>query len=177
MEQVQSSINPPQEKRGAPNPIPPRARSLDPKTYARAKVTNHVGLLPGNGNTMAARRFRDLVNKYLLDMGGVDICSEIRIGLARRLAAATVRSEQLEARMVDGEHIDVATLSQLASTIIRLSARLGLDRVPKLVVENEPTKAGDQWTVARGQKTAEWINGRIIDHDEQTNSEQTNEPR
>jgi hypothetical protein len=61
-------------------------------------------------------------------MGGLDRCSEIRLGLLRRLAATTVQAEMLEARMVNGEAIDIATLCTLASTTVRLSQRLGLER-------------------------------------------------
>jgi hypothetical protein len=95
----------------------------------RARVTNHKDLLPGlDGRTGAARRFRDLVNGYIADMGGLDRCSEIKLGLVRRLAAITVQAEMLEARMVNGEGIDIATLCTLASTTVRLSQRLGLER-------------------------------------------------
>ena len=61
-------------------------------------------------------------------MGGLDRCSEIKLGLVRRLAATTVQAEMLEARMVNGEAIDIATLCTLASTTVRLSQRLGLER-------------------------------------------------
>jgi hypothetical protein len=95
----------------------------------RSRVTNHKDLLPGvKGTSSAARRFRDLVNAFVADMGGLDRCSEIRLGLLRRLAATTVQAEMLEARMVNGEEIDIATLCTLASTTVRLSQRLGLER-------------------------------------------------
>ena len=92
-------------------------------------MTNHKDLLPGlDGRSATARRFRDLVNSYIADMGGLDRCSEIRLGLLRRLAATTVQAEMLEARMVNGEAINIATLCTLASTTVRLSQRLGLER-------------------------------------------------
>ena len=95
----------------------------------RSAVTNHKDLLPGlDGRSATARRFRDLVNSYIADMGGLDRCSEIRLGLLRRLAATTVQAEMLEARMVNGEAIDIATLCTLASTTVRISQRLGLER-------------------------------------------------
>ena len=66
----------------------------------RARVTNHKGLLPGlDGRSATARRFRDLVNAFIADMGGLNRCSEIKLGLIRRLAATTVQAEMLEARM------------------------------------------------------------------------------
>jgi hypothetical protein len=74
-------------------------------------VTNHKDLLPGlDGRSATARRFRDLVNAFVADMGGLDRCSQIKLGLVRRLAATTVQAEMLEARRVNGEAIDIATL-------------------------------------------------------------------
>jgi hypothetical protein len=81
-----------------------------------------------DGRSATARRFRDLVNAFVADMGGLDRCSEIKLGLIRRLAATTVQAEMLEARMVNGEAIDIATLCTLASTTVRISQRLGLER-------------------------------------------------
>src|SRR6478736_3645297 len=96
---------------------------------ARSAVTNHKDMLPGlDGRTATARRFRDLVNAFVADMGGLERCSEVRLGLVRRLAATTVQAEMLEARMVNGGAIDIATLCTLASTTVRLSQRLGLER-------------------------------------------------
>ena len=99
------------------------------RSRTRSAVTNHKDLLPGlDGRSASARRFRDLVNAFVADMGGLDRCSEIKLGLVRRLAATTVQAEMLEARMVNGEAIDIATLCTLASTVVRLSQRLGLER-------------------------------------------------
>ena len=44
-----------------------------------------------------------------------------------------VQSELLEARMVNGEAINIKELCQLASTIVRIASRLGLERVAKNV--------------------------------------------
>jgi len=102
------------------------------KRKGRSRVTNHKDLLPKlDGRSSAARRFRDLVNSYIADMGGADQCSDIKLGLLRRLAAVTVQSELIEARMINGEAVDVATLCTLASTTVRLSQRLGIERVPR----------------------------------------------
>ena len=74
---------------------------------ARSAVTNHKDMLPGlDGRSATARRFRDLVNAFVADMGGLDRCSEVRLGLVRHLAATTVQAEMLEARMVNGDAIE-----------------------------------------------------------------------
>src|SRR3954469_4680813 len=83
-------------------PISSPAGELPSRT--RSAVTNQKDLLPGlDGRSATARRFRDLVNAFVADMGGLDCCSEIKLGLLRRLAATTVQAEIIEARMVNGE--------------------------------------------------------------------------
>lgn len=118
--------NSPADRLAATRRLPTDRRPKDPQ---RSRVTNHEDLLPGlDGRSSAARRFRDLVVAYIADMGGLDQCSEIKLGLLRRLAATTVQCELLEAQMVNGEPVDIATLCTLASTSMRLSVRLGLER-------------------------------------------------
>jgi hypothetical protein len=113
-----------------------RPLSVPSPPAVRSRVTNHRDLLPGlDGRSASARRYRDLVNSYIADMGGIDQCSDIKLGLLRRLAAVTVQSELIEARMINGEAVDVGTLCQLASTSVRLATRLNpsLERVAKNV--------------------------------------------
>ena len=99
--------------------VSPNSRS---SRRTRSRVTNHKDLLPNlDGRSSAARRFRDLVNSYLADQGGIEQCSEIRIGLIRRLASIVVQSELLEARMVNGQAINITELCQLASTTVRIA--------------------------------------------------------
>ena len=64
--------------------------------------------------------------------------SEVRLGLVRRLAAATVLSEEVEAAVVNGERIDVSIFCQLASTTVRLAQRLGIERIPRTVNDIDP---------------------------------------
>ena len=111
------------------------AQPVSPERFpvrTRAAVSNHKDLLPGlDGRSASARRFRDLVHRFVSDMGGLDRCSEIKLGLLRRLAAATVQAELLEARMVKGEQVDIEQFCTLASTTVRIATRLGLERVPR----------------------------------------------
>jgi hypothetical protein len=107
----------------------------------RARVSNSVDRLPGlDGRSPAARRYRDLVAAFVADSGGIEQCSAVRVGLVRRLASVTLQTEMLEARMVNGETVDVSALCQLASTALRLSSRLSIERVLR-PVNNEVTLA------------------------------------
>jgi len=119
---------------------PPYKPQRGDKRFSRSRVSNHVDMIgPVDGRSPGARRFRDLVRAFIVDLGGEDNCSEVVIGLARRLAAATVMAEGLELKAVQGEPVDVATYCNLASTTVRISQRLGLKRVPKTVVPDLKT--------------------------------------
>src|SRR5260370_41841781 len=77
----------------------------------RSAGTNHKDLLPGlDGRSATARRFRDLGNAFIADMGGLDRCSESRLGLLRRRAATTVPAGLIEAGVVKGESVAMAAL-------------------------------------------------------------------
>lgn len=98
----------------------------------RSRVTNGRDLLPNiDGRSVIARRYRDITNAILGDQGGIDRCSESRLQLIRRFAAAAVLAEQLESRLANGETIDINEHATLSSTLVRLSAKIGIDRVPR----------------------------------------------
>jgi hypothetical protein len=111
---VIDDYNPQAANRGELLEHPARTRK---RHKARAKASNYCDLLPGvSGNSIEARRFRDLVNAFLTDLGGLEEITEIKLGIVRQLAALTVKAEQIEAQMVMGQQIDISTLCTLAST-------------------------------------------------------------
>jgi hypothetical protein len=70
-------------------------------TTNRSAVTNGSKLLVGiDGRSPAARRFRDLIQLYETEVGGV--LTEVERGLIRQAAALTIRAEQLQAAIVEG---------------------------------------------------------------------------
>src|SRR5262249_42684896 len=99
---------------------------------SRSRVTNHNALLPGvDGRSAQARRFRDIITAIAIDQGGVDRLSEARLQLVRRFAAAAVLAEALEAKLANGERIDIGEHAQLCSTLVRVAQRIGINRVAK----------------------------------------------
>jgi hypothetical protein len=78
-----------------------------------------------------ARRFKDITSAVLTDQGGANQCSESRLQLVRRFAAAAVLAEQLEARLANGEQIDIAQHGLLCSTLVRIAQRIGINRVAR----------------------------------------------
>jgi hypothetical protein len=102
---------------------------------ARSRVTNGADLLPGiDGRSALARRLYDVTCAIAADQGGTDRLSEARVQLIRRFAAASVLAEALEARLANGEQIDVAEHAHLSSTLVRIAQRIGIDRRAKNIV-------------------------------------------
>jgi hypothetical protein len=92
-------------------------------------------VLPGiDGRSLIARRYRDITSAILVDQGGEDLCSESRRQLIRRFAAAAVLAEQMEAKLANGEQIDIAQHALLCSTLVRVAQRIGINRIPKDIV-------------------------------------------
>ena len=52
-------------------------------------------------------------------------CSETRMQLIRRFASGAVLAEALEARLANGEEVDISEHAQLSSTLVRLAQRSG----------------------------------------------------
>ena len=57
--------------------------------------------------------------------------AEARLQLIRRFAALAVHAEVVEARLANGEKIDMVEHAQLSSTLVRIASRIGIDRIPK----------------------------------------------
>jgi len=107
-------------------------RNVLRKSHARSRISNGVDLLPNvDGRSLVARRYRDISGAIIIDQGGLDRCSESRLQLIRRFAAAAVLAEQLESRLANGEQVDINEHATLSSTLVRLAAKIGIDRVPK----------------------------------------------
>ncbi len=98
----------------------------------RSRITNLSKMLPDvDGRSTIARRYRDIFIAIVADQGGIDQCSESRLQLIRRFSAAAVLAETMEAKLANGEQIDVGEHALLTSTMVRVAQRIGVDRVPR----------------------------------------------
>ncbi len=103
------------------------------KSAARSRVTNARDVLPGIDNrTMIARRYYDIQSAIVTEQGS-DQITETRLQLIRRFSAAAVMAEVMEAKLANGEEIDINEHALLSSTMVRIGARIGLNRIPKNV--------------------------------------------
>ena len=82
-----------------------------------------------------ARRFRDLIQLHLSDLGGFEGCSESQVSLVRRAATLEIELERMEYefarpdRTVGNRALD--RYSMLTNTLRRLLTTLGLERTSK----------------------------------------------
>ena len=109
-----------------------RRRSKRPKSKQRSRIGNGSALLPGiDGRSLIARRYGEISLAILIDQGGVEACSEARQQLIRRFSASAVLAEQLEAKLANGEQIDINEHAKLVSTMVRVAKRIGIDRIAR----------------------------------------------
>jgi hypothetical protein len=120
-----------------------KAPIIDPtaprKPQARSRVSNGRDVLPGtDGRLLISRRYRDIAAAILADQGPANQLSEARKQLIRRYAAASVLAEQMEAKLANGEMINITEHALLVSTLVRIAGRIGISihrqtkRVPTL---------------------------------------------
>lgn len=110
------------------------SRLAPARPEARSRITNGQTILPNiDGRSVVARRYRDLCAALVTDSGGIEACSESRLQLIRRFAALAVQAEALEARLANGEQIDLSEHALISSTLVRLVSRLGIARRAKTV--------------------------------------------
>jgi hypothetical protein len=91
----------------------------------RRKVTNGTRLLEGvDGRSPTARRYKDLVESFAHDLGGLAELSEVDRSLVRQAASLTLHAEQLQAAIVQGRDVDPDELIRLSNTSRRLLASI-----------------------------------------------------
>jgi hypothetical protein len=98
----------------------------------RSAVTNgrRLHVIPP-GDTRWSRRFADVLNEVISDLGGADRLSEGQRQLARRCATISVVCEKLEGVVAGGGEVDLILYGVLTDRLGRAFDRLGLKRVPK----------------------------------------------
>jgi hypothetical protein len=121
--------SPKQAKNAAPNSFADPRPVERSRSKQRSRMTNGTALLPDvDGRSAIARRFKDITSAILADQGGAEQCSESRLQLVRRFAAAAVLAEQMESRLANGEQIDIQEHALVCSTLTRLAQRIGIER-------------------------------------------------
>lgn len=110
---------------------------------ARSRVTNGKRSLEGiDGRSAGARRFRDLMESFGSDLGGLHQLTEAERALVKQAASVTIRAEQLQAAIVRGEAVDPDELTRLSNTSRRLLASIRRRAAPKPTLADHLAKRG-----------------------------------
>lgn len=82
-------------------------------------MTNGTKLLVGiDMRSPTARRFRDLVQAYKAEIGG--ILGEPEMAMVKTAASLSLSNELMQARIVNGEPVDADNLIRLSSEVRRI---------------------------------------------------------
>lgn len=82
-----------------------------------------------DGRTSRARRFRALMAAFSEGFGGKAGARET--SLIRQAAACTIEAEDLQAKIINGEHVDPDVLVRVSNVLARSLSALGLKRSGK----------------------------------------------
>jgi hypothetical protein len=110
------------------------AASSQDRESARAKrprsavTSGRQMFVQGDPNSAWARRFHDLVQGHVSDLGGRSTMSEAQFALAKRAAGLECELEQMEGRMSQGEEINLDVYGRASSHLRRLLEVLGVER-------------------------------------------------
>ena len=110
---------------------------MDPKSRGRSRVTNGSDLFAErvDGRSVWCRRFKDLIQLHLSDLGGAEGCSEAQVSLVRRVSTLEIELERLEYEFARPDRVAgnraLDRYSMLTNTLRRLHMTLGLDRTDK----------------------------------------------
>ena len=113
----------------------------------RSRVTNGKSLFAwdGDGRTVEARRFRDILAALISDLGGDNRLSEAKRQMARRMALLAVEGERQEfGYVVERAAFDLAAFCKASSELRMLAMALGVvEREAKVVNGNPATRFYD----------------------------------
>ena len=84
-----------------------------------------------DGRTKAARKFDEIAGGIAQDLGGDDNLSTVQRRLIEAFAGAAIAVDDINARMLLGQPVDIVEYSQAISTMVRIASRIGVRRVAR----------------------------------------------
>ena len=109
-----------------------RLPSDDRPSKTRSRVTNGRSLFAeADARGPWARRFRDLCEAHVGDLGGAALLSEAQRSLVRRASTLECELEKLEGSLAEGQPVDLDGYGRAAAQLRRILESLGLERRAK----------------------------------------------
>jgi hypothetical protein len=82
-----------------------------------------------DGRTKARKQFDAIASGIASDLGGEDRLSTVQKHLVEAFAGAAIHVNDLNARLLLGEAVDIVEHSQAISTLVRIASRIGISRM------------------------------------------------
>jgi hypothetical protein len=119
-----------------------RHHAAPKKRFRRARFTRTGIEMPRNvdGRTLRARRYRDIVNSLVDELGGAAAISEADRILVRQAASLSLQAEELERAVIVGDAVSNDELVRLSGTARRL-----LETLRAKADTRKPDKAKPAW--------------------------------
>jgi hypothetical protein len=86
-----------------------------------------------DGRLRARRKFDSIAKGIAKDLGGEDRLTTVQKHLIEGFASIAIHANNLTARLLRGEVVDVVEHSQAISTMVRVASRVGIERVAREV--------------------------------------------
>jgi hypothetical protein len=84
-----------------------------------------------DGRSRARRHFDRIARGIAEDLGGEDQLSTVQKCLVESFAGVAVHISNLNARLLDGEKVNILVHATAASVLCRTATRIGLKRIPR----------------------------------------------
>jgi hypothetical protein len=84
-----------------------------------------------DGRTRARKQFDAIASGIAADLGGEDRLSTVQKHLVEAFAGCALTLNDINARVLLGEPVDLLAYSQAVSTLVRVAAKIGVGRVPR----------------------------------------------
>jgi hypothetical protein len=147
-----------------------RARPTERKPNARSTITNGSRLLGSKGcgfdeRSVWARRFRDLIDLHVADLGGFSNVTAAQLSIIRRVAVTVVELENMERRFATDGCASPHSLDLYfrgAGNLRRLLESIGLERRARDIT---PLSATNTKHLPAGTPLREVLDAEVITHE------------
>lgn len=107
---------------------PKRKRGPRPSRAVKFQVLTHQNI---DGRLRARKKFDAIARGIAADLGGEDRLSTVQKHLVEGFASIAIHVNNLTAKLLRGEEVDIVEHSQAISTMVRVATRVGVHHVPR----------------------------------------------
>jgi hypothetical protein len=97
-----------------------------------------------DSRSQAAKVWDKLSRQIISDCGGEANCSAVKLELISVFCCCSIQLKHMGVKALLGENINLSDLSLAASTLVRIAARIGIERTAREIVDDPLRYAQDE---------------------------------